>query len=184
MDQTTIARQERSMAQHPTPTGQPVLDDAEADVPTQPGEGVRSAAAAAVGARYGVPTAGDVMNRRPPIADQDTSLWGAWGRLRGAGCRHLVVVDYRSRPVGVLEERDLALRWPPGPFEAHRVLLRHVVRGQARPRARSGDDVATVARAMLAARTDAVPVVDDDGRLVGLVTARHCTELVACRRIT
>jgi CBS domain-containing protein len=36
---------------------------------------------------------------------------------------------------------------------------------------------------MLAARTDAVPVVDDDGRLVGIVTARHCTELVACRSI-
>jgi CBS domain-containing protein len=48
------------------------------------------------------------------------------------------------------------------------------VRGQTRPQARTGDDVAIVARAMLAARTDAVPVVDDDGGLVGLVTAHHC----------
>ena len=172
------------MASHPARTGQPVLDATKADVPARPGKGARSASAAAVGAVYGVRTAGDVMYHRPPIADQDTSLWRAWGRLRGADCRHLVVVDSGLRPVGVLEERDLALRWPPGPFEAHRVLPRHVVRGQARPRARSGDDVATVARAMLAARTDAVPVVDDDGRLVGLVTARHCTELVACHRIT
>ena len=119
------------------------------------------------------------MNRRPPIADQDTSSWRTSGRLRGADCRHLVVVDSRLRPVDVLEERDLALRWPPGPVEAHRVPLRHVVRGQARPQAHADDDVATVARAMLAARTDAVPVVDDDGGLVGLVTARHCIELVA-----
>jgi CBS domain-containing protein len=36
---------------------------------------------------------------------------------------------------------------------------------------------------MLAARTDAVPVVDDDGRLVGLVTARQCVELVADRAV-
>jgi CBS domain-containing protein len=36
---------------------------------------------------------------------------------------------------------------------------------------------------MLAARTDAVPVVDDDGRLVGLVTAKHCVELAAGRAI-
>jgi len=104
--------------------------------------------------------------------------------LRGAECRHLVVVDSQSRPVGVLEERELALRWPPGPFEAHRVSLSHVVRGQARPHARSGDDAAAVARAMLAARTDAVPAVDDDGRPVGLLTARHCVELVASRRIS
>jgi CBS domain-containing protein len=152
--------------------------------PARTGEGARSASGAAASAVYTVRTAGDVMDRRPPIADQHTSLWRAWGRLRGADCRHLVVVDSRLRPVGVLEERDLALRWPPGPFEAHRVPLRHVVRGHSRPQARSGDDVATVARAMLAARTDAVPVVDDDGRLVGLVTARHCTELVASHAIT
>jgi CBS domain-containing protein len=172
------------MAGHPARTGQPVPDDTRADVPARTGKGARSVSAGAVRGVYGVRTAGDVMDRRPPIADQDTSLWRAWGRLRGADCRHLVVVDSRLRPVGVLEERDLALRWPPGPFEAHRVPLRHMVRGQARPQARSGDDVAAVARAMLAARTDAVPVVDDDGRLVGLVTARHCTELVARRRAT
>ncbi len=131
----------------------------------------------------GVRTADDVMDRRPPTVDQDASLWGAWGRLRGAGCRHLVVVDRQLRPVGVLEERDLALRWPPGPFEAHRVRLRRLVRGGPQPQARSGDALATVARTMLVARTDAVPVVDDGGRLLGLVTARHCVELVACHRV-
>ncbi|MGY1643222.1 CBS domain-containing protein [Geodermatophilus sp. SYSU D00703] len=172
------------MASQPVRTGQAARDDETADVRAQPRKAARSAAAAVAGARYGVRTAGVVMNRRPPIADQDTSLWAAWGRLRGASCRPLVVVDSQLRPVGVLDERDLALRWPPGPFEAHRVRLRHVVRGLARPQARSGDDVAAVARAMLAARTDAVPVVDDDGGLVGLVTARHCIELVACRTIT
>jgi CBS domain-containing protein len=31
--------------------------------------------------------------------------------------------------------------------------------------------------------TDAVPVVDDGGRLLGLVTARHCVELVARRGV-
>ena len=44
-------------------------------------------------------------------------------------------------------------------------------------------DLDTLATALYA-RTDAVPVVDDDGRLVGLVTARHCTELVARHTIT
>jgi CBS domain-containing protein len=49
---------------------------------------------------------------------------------------------------------------------------------------RAGDDLATVARTMLLAHTDAVPVVDDDGRLLGLVTARHCVELLARRLVT
>jgi CBS domain-containing protein len=92
-----------------------------------------------------------------------------------------VVVDRRLRPLGVLEARDLALRWPPGPFDAHRLPIRQLLDGSVRPQARGEDALSTVARAMLAARTDAVPVVDDDGRLVGLVTARHCVELVAGR---
>jgi CBS domain-containing protein len=171
------------MATHSAPTDQPVPHVVTPAVRTRPSKTARSAPTAAPDTVYGLCTAGAVMNRQPPTADQNTSLWGAWGRLRGAECRHLVVVDSQSRPVGVLEERELALRWPPGPFEAHRVPLSQVVRGQSRPHARSGDDVAVVARAMLAARTDAVPVVDDDGRLVGLLTARHCVELVASRRI-
>ena len=132
---------------------------------------------------YGVRTAAQVMDRCPPVVDQNTSVWGAWGRLRGPGNRHIVVIDGRARPLGVLEARDLALRWPPGPFDAHRLPIRQLLNGSVGPQARADDDVATVARAMLAARTDAVPVVDDDGRLVGLVTARHCVELVACRAV-
>ena len=172
------------MTTRSAPTDQPVPHVVTPAVRPRPSKTARSAPTAAPDTVYGLCTAGAVMNRQPPTADQNTSLWGAWGRLRGAECRHLVVVDSQSRPVGVLEERELALRWPPGPFEAHRIPLSHVVRGQARPHARSGDDVAVVARAMLAARTDAVPVVDDDGRLVGLLTARHCVELVASRRIS
>jgi CBS domain-containing protein len=130
-------------------------------------------------APQGGPTAAQVMIRRPPVADQDTSLWGAWELLCGPGNRHLVVVDRHVRPVGVLEARDLALRWPPGPFDAHHVRLRQVLCGGAVPRVREGDRMAAVARALLTTGTDAVAVVDDDGRLVGLVTARTCVEIVA-----
>jgi CBS domain-containing protein len=126
-----------------------------------------------------VSIAAQVMDRRPPVADQDTSLWGAWELLCGPGQRHLVVIDRQVRPVGVLEARDLALRWPPGPFDAHRVPLRQVLSGGPVPHVREADRMATVARTMLAAGTDAVPVVDGDGRLVGLVTARTCVEVIA-----
>jgi CBS domain-containing protein len=153
-------------------TGGPAVD------PDVPGDG-RSVR----GAAHRLLTAGQVMNRRPPVADQDTSLWGAWELLRGPDNRHLVVVDRQVRPVGVLEERDLAVRWPPGPRDAHLVPLRRLLGGAVDPGVSAGEDLAVVARAMLTARTDAVPVVDDDGRLIGLVTARHCVDLVACRLV-
>nr|WP_269799637.1 CBS domain-containing protein [Geodermatophilus chilensis] len=56
--------------------------------------------------------------------------------------------------------------------------------GRPRPQVRAGDDLARVARTMLLAHTDAVPVVDDDDRLLGLITARHCLELPARRLVT
>ncbi len=163
-------------------SGQAASGDGGRGAMTPPRRAPRLPAARAASAS-GVWTAGDVMNRRPPIADQNTSLWSAWGRMRGAGNRHLVVVDSRLHPVGVLDDRDIVLRWPPGPFDAHRVPLQRLLRGRSRPRARTEDDLATVARAMVTARADAVPVVDDEGRLLGLVTAEHCVELVASRLV-
>jgi CBS domain-containing protein len=148
-------------------------DDAERRPSRTPGQQWRPSP------RQGVPTAAQLMNRRPPVADQDTSLWGGWELLCGPGNRYLVVVDRHVRPVGVLEARDLALRWPPGPFDAHRVPLHQVLGGGPVPHVRGADRMATVARTMLTTGTDAVPVVDDDGRLVGLVTARTCVEVIA-----
>jgi CBS domain-containing protein len=164
------------MKSHPAGTDEAGVERAARRAPRQP-----TTEAAALDSVYGVRTAAQVMNRCPPVVDQNTSVWGAWGRLRGPDNRHLVVVDRRLRPLGVLEARDLALRWPPGPFDAHRLPIRQLLDGSVRPQARGEDALSIVARAMLAARTDAVPVVDDDGRLVGLVTARHCVELVAGR---
>jgi hypothetical protein len=44
---------------------------------------------------------------------------------------------------------------------------------------RSEDDLGTVARVMVGAQADAVPVVDKAGRLYGLVTLWHYAELAA-----
>jgi CBS domain-containing protein len=44
---------------------------------------------------------------------------------------------------------------------------------------RSTDDLPTVARVMLGARADAVPVVDKEGRLFGLITLWHYAQIAA-----
>jgi len=122
-------------------------------------------------------TAADLMTRSPATVEQNASLWTAWDRLQGTRTRYLVVVDEHLRPVGVLDDRTIALEWPQGPMGAHRTPVHALVRGRTRPRVRGADDVATVARTMLGAGADAVPVVDHDGRLSGLVTLWHLAGL-------
>jgi len=126
-------------------------------------------------------TAADVMTRFPVTVPRNASMWTAWDRLRTTGSRHVVVVDDHQRPVGVLDERTLALEWPAGPMAAHRTPAHSLLRGTSRPRVLGGDEVATVARTMLGAGVDAVPVVDRTGRLYGLVTLWHFAELAAAR---
>jgi CBS domain-containing protein len=125
------------------------------------------------------PTVAQVMSRRPATVDAHTSLFSAWGRLHGQQGAHLVVLDEAARPVGLLDERDIALEWPPGPLGAHHLPVHRLLRFRARPRVLGSDSVASAARAMLAAHVDALPVVDEDGRLTGLISAQHCVELVA-----
>jgi CBS domain-containing protein len=129
-----------------------------------------------------LPTAAEVMSRDPRTVDAQASLFSAWGQLHGEHNQHLVVIDESVRPIGVLDERDIALEWPPGPLRAHHLPVHQLLRLRPRPRVRAEDDVAMVAQAMLGAREDALPVVDDDGRLLGLVTVWHCLELLADAR--
>jgi CBS domain-containing protein len=129
-----------------------------------------------------LPTAGQVMSRQPEIIDSQASLFSAWGKLHGEHNQHLVVIDDGVRPIGVLDERDIALAWPPGPLGAHHLPVHTLLRFRTRPRVRAEDDVAKVAATMLGAREDALPVVDEDGRLLGLVTVWQCLELLAGAR--
>lgn len=129
----------------------------------------------------GLITAAQVMSRRYATVDADTSLFGAWGRLHEDHERHLVVINQGVRPIGVLDEEDLALEWPAGPRAAHRLPIRKLLRYRIPATVRESDDMASVARTMLDSRNNAVPVVDEDGRLLGLITVWHCIELLANR---
>ncbi|WP_137159261.1 CBS domain-containing protein [Blastococcus sp. CCUG 61487] len=124
-------------------------------------------------------TAADVMTRFPLTVHHGDSMWTAWDRISGAPDRHLVVVDDHRRPVGVLDDRTLAMEWPAGPLAAQRTPVHTLLRGRPRPRVRSTDSLPAVARVLVGAGTDAVPVVDRAGRLFGLITLWHFAELAA-----
>jgi CBS domain-containing protein len=119
------------------------------------------------------------MSRHPAVVEGGTSLFSAWGQLHGQENQHLVVIDDDVRPIGVLDERDIALEWPPGPLGAHHLPVHKLLRFRSRPHVKLDDDIVKVAQTMLASREDALPVVDVEGRLVGLITVWQCVELIA-----
>ena len=154
------------------PTASATLDRPALDGPTSSPAGGRPG-------RPRCPSVAQVMSRLPATVDADASLFSAWGRLHGRHGEHLVAIDEAARPLGVIDERDIALAWPPGPVAAHHLPIRQLLRFRAHPRVLGSDSLATAAQALIGARADALPVVDEDGRLTGLLTARHCVELIA-----
>jgi CBS domain-containing protein len=120
-----------------------------------------------------------VMDREPAVVHAHASLFSAWAVMHDGQHRHLVVVDDDLRPVGVIEELDIAAEWPAGPRAPHHLPIHRLLRFRSRPQVQNTDDIVTAARTMRGAQVDAVPVVDADGRLRGLLTASHFVWLAA-----
>jgi CBS-domain-containing membrane protein len=122
-------------------------------------------------------TAADVMSAPVITVTAQTSPWAAWSAMLRQGVRHLVVTR-NNRCVGLLDDRDVFAQWPMGPL----ALRRATVGAMMRPRTSCvlpAAGLREVAHVMTADRVDAVPVVDDDGMVLGLVTAGDLVAAVA-----
>lgn len=93
------------------------------------------------------------------------------------GLRHLVVVDAEGRSGGILSYDGVAAAWlDPASRRASRV---HEIVTDPDTTADPDASVQQVARLMVNARLDALPVVQRDGRLVGVVTRSDLVRLLA-----
>lgn len=119
---------------------------------------------------------GELMSTSLLAVSSDESVFMAWELMHQGHCHHLPVIDSAGHCIGVLVTETLARNWPAGgPDEARRP-VKDLLTG-ALPSGLSPDDPVTVAaHNMLHAKTDFVPVINDDGRLIGLLTA---TDLIA-----
>ena len=105
-------------------------------------------------------------------------LGSALTALTRTGLRHLVVVDERSRCVGVVADRAIAAAWAADPAALECVTVAGVL--EARPAVVGADaSVGEVARVMHTDGVDAVVVIDRTGRPVGLVTGGDLIALMA-----
>ena len=114
-------------------------------------------------------TAADVMSAPVVTVSVRDSLWTAWGLIYRSGYRHLVVVD-GTRCAGVLDDRRMLAEWPIGPLGPHRRTVGDVITRRTHC-VLPATPVAVVSTIMLDDRIDAVPVVNQRGEVVGLVTA-------------
>jgi CBS domain-containing protein len=120
-------------------------------------------------------TVSEVMTAPVIAVTPDDLLSDAWGLLLRSRLRHLVVLD-GARCVAILDDRRIMAEWPIGPFGPHRT----TVGALAGPRVRwllAHTSLQDAAAAMIQERTDALPIVRDDGDVVGIVTV---TDILKC----
>jgi CBS domain-containing protein len=120
---------------------------------------------------------GQIMSQPAVAVEAQETAWVALQRLTTSGLRHLVVVS-GDRCVGVLSDRHVAAAWPFGELSRRTQLVLDLL-GDTRPSVTAGTTAGEAARAMLDAGVDALPVVDADDRVVGLVTGADLLRLLA-----
>jgi CBS domain-containing protein len=122
----------------------------------------------------------EVMTPAPEAVKGDDDLLTAAARMTEKGVRHLPVVDEEGRVLGMLSDRDVrrVLGDPlrvaaeqvdlPGD-RARAMKVSHAMSAPALV-SRADETLTAVARHLLEWRVGAVPVVDEDNRLVGVVS--------------
>jgi CBS domain-containing protein len=124
------------------------------------------------------PRVADLMTRPVHTLGGDSGLADAWRLMRQARIRHLPVVDDARRVIGLVTHRDLLGAAPSAvaePDEGARLrTLAHLTAGDVMEThlivTTPAEAAAAAGQRMLAAKIGCLPVVDDTGRLAGIVT--------------
>jgi CBS domain-containing protein len=119
----------------------------------------------------------DVMSSPVATAPESSSLWHAGDLMIGLGIHHVVVVK-ADHCIGVLTDRDVLEAWHRGPAAIRSTPVGRLVAASTAcvlPEA----PLSQVASVMNVNHVDAVPVVDETGKLLGLVTAGDIVHAVA-----
>ncbi|MCB9916072.1 MAG: CBS domain-containing protein [Planctomycetes bacterium] len=123
-------------------------------------------------------TIGRICSRVTHLADAHERARDAARRMKQENVGTLVVVDGQQRPIGILTDRDLALRLVAEGHDPAQVTVAEVM--TAHPRTAPEDlpieDALTRMRGFGVRR---LPVVDAQGKLVGILSADDVLELVA-----
>jgi len=113
----------------------------------------------------------DVMTRNPVTVSPNDSVWDAVVKMDALGVGALPVVDDNGRVVGIFTERDLLRRVVAKRLDPKKVLVRDVMTRDP-VTVKPTDTVETAKRLMAKIKARHLPVVDDEGKLVGIVSIK------------
>jgi CBS domain-containing protein len=143
----------------------------------------RGSAAMTVKVHVGGELLADEVMSSPVQAVSDTSpIWDAWNIAVTKDIHHVAVVS-GDHCVGVVTDRQLMDAWHHGPGVLRTTPIKHLLLGRTScvlPDA----PLRQAANLMSTEHVDAVPVVDETGRLLGLITAGDIVQAVAQHGIT
>lgn len=126
-------------------------------------------------------TAQDVMTRVVVTVAPDESPLMAWELMRRTGVHHIPVVSAGQRLHGLLSTQDLTETCTGTLADVSRRQVGDLVKSERTPRVRLDRPLDAVAETMLDSARDAVPVVDEHGRVVGVITVVDVLRAVAGR---
>ena len=108
--------------------------------------------------------------------EQDT-IGAVARRMRDArvGC---VIVTEADRPIGILTDRDIVVRVVAEGVDPERARVESIMTRDATMLLRTAG-ISAATRTMRDLGVRRLPIVDDDGRITGIVTADNLTELFA-----
>lgn len=115
-------------------------------------------------------TVSDLMSSPVLTVEVDESLWDAWQLLFVSGLRHLVVLERNGSCLGVLSDRNILAEVPATSEHLGGRRVRDVLAMVPLVSAHPHDTPLEVARLMADHTVEAVPVLDEVGRLVGVIT--------------
>jgi CBS domain-containing protein len=120
----------------------------------------------------------EYARRNPCTGTEEESVREAAKRMdvRGVGC--LVVVDAGGRPVGMLTDRDVVLRVLHRRLDPDLTRIGDVMQREVSS-VRETDSVERTVRVMRREAVRRVPVVDAEGRLVGIFSSDDALQILA-----
>ena len=137
----------------------------------------------------GQQTVGEIMTRDVVTLYEEDNLARVWTELAHYRFHHLPVVD-DGKLVGMLSQRDLlqavaSAETPPGPIELARearlleqTFVRNVMQTEV-VTVHADESLSDATRRMLEQGIGALPVVDGEDRLVGIVTEHDLLRTIA-----
>lgn len=121
---------------------------------------------------------GRICVREVDVIGEEESVQTAAGRMHSRKVGTLVVVDADSRPVGIVTDRDLTVRVLARGLDGSQLPVSEVMT-HCPETVYPETAIEDALRRMRGGAFRRVPVVDDDGRLVGLLSLDDILELLA-----